>query len=50
VTGTLVYRGRTAPGGQIDAEISIRDGRVSATLTADAAVLRGGRYAGTIRT
>ncbi|HOZ60282.1 MAG TPA: hypothetical protein PKY70_19035 [Nakamurella multipartita] len=50
VTGTLVYRGTTEPGGQIDAEITIRDGRVKASLSADARVLLGGNYAGSIRT
>jgi hypothetical protein len=50
VTGALVYRGTSDAGGQIEADLTIRDGRVSATLSADARVLLGGSYSGTIRT
>jgi hypothetical protein len=50
ITGTLTYQGVTQAGGHIDADITIRDGRVSADLSADARVLQGGSYTGTIRT
>ena len=49
-TGTLTYQGITEAGGHIDADLIIRDGRVHAVLSADAFVLGGGTYTGTIRT
>lgn len=50
ITGTLTYQGVTQSRGHIDADITIRDGRVSADLSAAARVLQGGSYSGTIRT
>ncbi len=49
-TGKLTYRGITQAGGHINADLTIRDGRVNAVLSADAFVLQGGKYTGTIRT
>jgi hypothetical protein len=48
-TGTLIYRGTTEAGGHINADLTIRAGRVHADLSADAFVLRGGQYTGIIR-
>lgn len=49
-TGTISYQGITQAGGHIEADLIIRAGRVHAVLSADAFVLRGGTYTGTIRT
>jgi hypothetical protein len=49
VTGPLTYQSVTQAGGHIDADITIHAGRVSADLSADAAVLHGGTYTGTVR-